>query len=438
MGTRDGSYRSDRFGRWSDAGWRDRILPTLSASQDPYLFRERFMELAVDIPADEREDAWELLEFSRRVTSQSLTGWGTSSSRYIHTPEIGRLLDEIEIRSSGRLATGLERLGGDLQRFATYAMMEEAIAEFVEDEGEGSVSSLRKFLHTNRRPGTPLEQKVLNFYRAMADVPELAKKPLTMDTVFAVQRTLAEGLVPPGEEVVFRTRNIPARAAVDEWPEPVTPPLARDVERVASSILSRTADEDHWVHPIIRGMMIYFSFLNLRPFTVNNVGLSRTLLQVYLHRKSYDAFQLMPVATVLLHRYREYGRAWPGVIDGDITGFITWALGSVLEALKTLERWVDDRIAANDRLREQLRFDPTLNHRQRTILGRAIRLPDAEFFIDYHRRSYDLSYSTARADLIGLVDRGYLTVERRGHAFVFTAVPSLTQIVGERTRVAHS
>lgn len=428
----------DRFTRLSDAGWRERILPTLTSAMDPYLLRSRFMTQAVDIPEEEREDAWELLQYARRVTAHHVVGFADQGrSRYIITPEIGRLLHEIEVLTTGRIAHGLDRLGGDLQRFASYALMEEAVAESISGGDLASGEALRRFLHTNRAPSTPLEQKVRNFHNAMLQVPALAQKPLSVETVFDVQRILAHGLVDDERDATaYRKRNIPVRSAIDEWPEPTRPALARDVERLVGSIVRSAVDQKVWMHPIVRGMMMYFSLLNLRPFEVNNVGLSRTLLQIYLHQHSYEAFQLMPVATVLLHRHREYREAWPDRNEGDITGFVTWALGSVLEALQTLDQWVEDRLTANESLREQLRFDPTLNHRQRTILGRAIRLPDAEFYIDYHRRSYDLSYSTARADLIGLVDRGYLSVERRGHAFAFTPVPSLMDLVEERTRNA--
>lgn len=436
MDDRGGSKSTARFTRLSDAGWRERILPSLMAAMDPYMLRTRFMDEAVDIPEDERADAWELLHYARRVTAHHVVGFADQGrSRYIVTPEIGRLLHEVEVLASGRIAHGLERLGGDLQRFASHALMEEAVAESISGGDRSSGDALRRFLHSNRPPSTPLEQKVLNFHQAMLKVPELARGPLSVQTVFDVQRILAHGLVDDEKDATaFRKRNIPVRTAIDEWPEPTRPALARDVERVLKTMIRSTVDQDRWMHPIVRGMMLYFSLLNLRPFEVNNVGLSRTMLQIYLHQNSYESFQLMPVATVLLHRYREYGEAWPDRSEGDITGFVTWALGSVLEALQTLDQWVEDRLTGNEALREQLRFDPTLNHRQRTILGRAIRLPDAEFFIDYHRRSYDLSYSTARADLIGLVDRGYLSVERRSHAFVFSAVPTLADLVAERTR----
>jgi len=67
-----------------------------------------------------------------------------------------------------------------------------------------------------------------------------------------------------------------------------------------------------------------------------------------------------------------------------------------------------------------LQNDPSLNHRQRSILSRAIRHPDAEFSISYHRTNYNVAYATARADLLALVEKGYLTQQKRQKAFVFS------------------
>ena len=42
-----------------------------------------------------------------------------------------------------------------------------------------------------------------------------------------------------------------------------------------------------------------------------------------------------------------------------------------------------------------MREDPSLNHRQRTMLRRALRLPDSEFRIGYHRTAHGIAYATA-------------------------------------------
>jgi len=406
----------------------------LREANEHYAYEEEFDRRTRALTASAREAAWTVLDFSRRLGAHTIKSDALDSRWFTPTPDILRWLHEIDVLASGRLVTALGQLGDEQHRFASHALMDEAIAACLAPDEQTQFRDVRSLLRHGIEPRTRTERLVTNFYRTMLQVPAIAAEPLTMDTIIRVQRMLASGLSESEEEsAAFRQRNIPRRATVDRWPGSYTPPLAREIRSRMDKLVDESDTERPWVHPLIRGPMLYFSILSIRPFELSEIGLARAVFQIYMHRAGYPALQLMPISQVLLHRYRDYGRLWPAENRGDLTGFVTWALESIWDALDALRKNVDIRVAENERLREQLRFDPKLNHRQRTILGRAIRLPGATFFIDYHRRSYGIAYSTARADLIGLVDRGYLRVRREGHAFVFSATPGLRQLVMEKS-----
>ncbi|MBN2248562.1 MAG: hypothetical protein JW733_07670 [Coriobacteriia bacterium] len=405
----------------------------LRSANENYAYEEEFARRTVPLDAPARSAAWSSLDFARRVCAHEVT-LGTVESRWFTpTPQILHWLHQIDMLASGRMVTALERLGDEQQRFASQSLMDEAVAVCLTPDESRHYEDVRSFLRQGVEPRTRTERLVVNFYSTMREVPKLASSPLDMDAVMEVQRMLALGLCDGSECTAFRRKNIPRKATVDRWPGAYTPPLAREVEPTLERTIAAVNRQDPWAHPLIHGFMLYFSVLNLRPFEIGDVGLARALFQIHMHRSGYPALQLMPISQVLLHRYAEYARLWPADNNGDLTGFVTWAVESVWHALETLARSIDARVTENERLRAQLRFDPTLNHRQRTILGRAIRLPGATFFIDYHKRSYDIAYSTARADLIGLVDRGYMRVRRDGHAYVFTAAPGLRRLVTEKS-----
>lgn len=405
----------------------------LRTANTDYAYEDELMRRTSTLPPAAQAAAWSTLDFARRLCAHEIT-LGTEDSRwYTPTPDIQRRLHEIDMLASGRLVNSLERLGDEQQRFAAHALMDEAIAVCLAPDEMTHFEDVRKFLRQGGAPRTRTEQMVVNFYVTMREVPKLASTPLDLVTITEVQQMLTLGLCEGAECVAFRRKNIPRKATVDRWPGAYTPPLAHEVEPTLERALAAVDRQDPWAHPLIHGLMLYFTVLNLRPFEIGDVGLARLLFQIHMHRAGYPALQLMPISQVLLHRYAEYARLWPAENRGDLTGFIWWAVESVWRALESLARNIDARVAEYEHLRSQLRFDPTLNHRQRTILGRALRLPGATFFIDYHRRSYDIAYSTARADLIGLVDRGYMRVHRDGHAYVFTAAPGLRKIVSERS-----
>lgn len=409
------------------------IHQVLREANEHYAYEDEFARRTKTLSPQNAETAWALLDFARRVCAHEVPSIIADPPWFTPTPEILRWLHDIDTLSSGHLISALDRLGDEQHRFASHALMDEAIAACLTPDEQAHSGDVRAFLRQGAKPRSRSEQLVLNFYSTMQRVPKLATAPLSMKLLTQVQRMLTTGLCEGAACTAFRHRNVPLRATVDRWPGTPVAPLAHEVEPAMSMLVESMNSDDPWVHPLIRAMMLYFALLNVRPFEIGDVGLARAMFQIYMHHAGYPAMQLMPVSDVLLQRYRDYGKFWPAENRGDLTGFVTWGLEGIWHALEKLRRNIDAHVADSERLRSQLRFDPTLNHRQRTIVGRAIRLPGATFFIDYHRRSYNIAYSTARADLVGLVDRGYLRVRREGHAFVFTASPVLRKKVVERS-----
>lgn len=80
-------------------------------------------------------------------------------------------------------------------------------------------------------------------------------------------------------------------------------------------------------------------------------------------------------------------------------------------------------------LRTLLQGDTKINHRQRSILGRALKNPEARFLIAHHQRTHNIAYATARADMLDLERRGWLVSVVEGKAFVYMPVPNLRELV---------
>jgi Fic family protein len=109
----------------------------------------------------------------------------------------------------------------------------------------------------------------------------------------------------------------------------------------------------------------------------------------------------------------------------DYTANVTVSLQLVHLELEGLRERVALRKDRDGEVLKSLEGDSTLNHRQRSILSRALRHPEAEFTIRYHRTNHGVVYATARADLLELVDKGYLTCEQAKRAFVFRPDPHI-------------
>jgi Fic family protein len=68
-----------------------------------------------------------------------------------------------------------------------------------------------------------------------------------------------------------------------------------------------------------------------------------------------------------------------------------------------------------------------LNHRQIAVIGHGLRHPNAMYRIEGHRQSHNVTYDTARTDLLELADLGLLDKTRSGKAFVFVAPANLAE-----------
>jgi len=113
----------------------------------------------------------------------------------------------------------------------------------------------------------------------------------------------------------------------------------------------------------------------------------------------------------------------------DLTDYATLSLQLALIALVDLHWKLHQLEREDDELRSLLQRDPEINHRQRSILGRALKNPAAEFRIAYHKATHNVVYATARADLLELVDKGYLVMGKKGRAMVFTPREGLREFI---------
>lgn len=64
-----------------------------------------------------------------------------------------------------------------------------------------------------------------------------------------------------------------------------------------------------------------------------------------------------------------------------------------------------------------------LNHRQKRFLVSALRSKQLEIKILPYQKTFGVAYATARRDLFDLMEKGFLSLRKKGKAFVFQALP---------------
>lgn len=327
------------------------------------------------------------------------------------------------------------------EHYLVRSLMEEAMTSS-QLEGAATTTQVAKdMLRSGREPRDYGERMIFNNYTAMRELKKWRQQPLTPEAVFEIHRTLTDGTL-DDEECAGRFR-LPSEDIVieDETGRVLhVPPPARELQQRMQSLCdfaNQSDDGEHFVHPVVRAILIHFQVGYDHPFVDGNGRTARTLFYWSLLRSGFWMAEYLSISTILKRAPSQYMRSYlyTETDDGDTTYFVDHQLDALLEAIDGVHRYImrkqKEQAAAAALLKPGSSLALQINHRQRALLLNALKNPGKFFTIDRHRKSHGTSYQTARADLLSLSEGGFLQQFREGKAFVFASVPDLE----ERLRV---
>ena len=121
----------------------------------------------------------------------------------------------------------------------------------------------------------------------------------------------------------------------------------------------------------------------------------------------------------------QYARAYvfSETDDNDVTYFLDYNLRVIRQSIRQLHAYLARKAREMhdvQRLLERSVPAAILNYRQVALLISMRKRPDMAHTIEGHRRSHNVTYQTARTDLLKLAESGLVASARRGRPFVFT------------------
>lgn len=428
-----GDLSADAFARLMDAG-RGAMLSLAQQANKKYLywddFKYRPMPDAVD-PAD----AWRFLKLMRgmgRVGTpvRDIHGHGFS---YVLTEEVQRCLHVIDQQAGGPVnATAMVSSPDAQTRYLVSSLMEEAIASSRIEGASTTRRVAKEMLRTGRSPENTSEQMIANNFRAVSALRELKDEPLTPDLITKIQAMLTVGTLEHADDV-GRVREEDDILVHDELGRVLhVPPKAGTLPAELERLCSYANDDGAvFVHPAVKATILHFWLAYLHPFADGNGRTARAIFYLFMLKKGYWLFEFLSVSRVILGNRTAYDRSYlyAEMDECDLTYFINFNVHAIEKSIRDLWKYLERKSAEDTRLAGVLRHDPTLNYRQRALLGKALGDSGAVFTIESHKTSHDVAYGTARADLLDLVSRGYLEQHRQGKAFAFIPVAGLRERV---------
>ncbi|MBA4370678.1 MAG: Fic family protein [Coriobacteriaceae bacterium] len=401
-----------------------------------YLYWDRFKHLPMP-EGVEPADAWRFVKVLRGIDRKptAVRDVHGHTFTYMLTEEMQRCLHLIDRDAGGRITTTDAGIPGYAQqRYLISSLMEEAIASSQIEGASTTRKAAKDMLRTGRRPKNRAERMILNNYRTISELREMPDEPFSPGLIVQIQEWLTEDTLEDPADVgrLRETDDILVHDNATGTVLHVPPPVASIPAELARLCKWANDDGPEFEHPILRACILHFWLAYLHPFADGNGRTARALFYFYLLKRGYRLLEFVPISRVILRRRGQYDRAYlyAESDDADMTYFLVFHLHCIEKALKELWTYIGRRAQRDRELANVVSKDLSFNYRQRALLSRAIADRDSVFTVESHRASHNVSYPTARDDLLDLAERGYLNKGKEGRAFVFTPPEDLGELLG--------
>jgi Fic family protein len=358
--------------------------------------------------------------------------------RFVTTDCITRILHFMDREAAGSIQ-GLDRNEDPQtrQRYLIRSLMEEAMTS-AQLEGATTTHRIAKeMLSSGRRPRDRSERMIYNNYATMQRLKHWCSLPLTPNTILEMHRMLTQDTLDHADEAGRFRRKDEDIVVVDRSDRHILhrPPPADELPgRIAA--LCELANDDggrRFLHPVVRAIALHYQMGYDHPFTDGNGRTARALFYWSMLRSGYWATEFLSISAVLKSKPAQYQRAYlyTETDAADLSYFIAHQLHVLEQAMQGLRGYISRKVAerreAEAVLHPASKFGQAFNHRQRALLLHAVRNPGEVYRIAMHRHSHQISYPTARSDLMGLADAGLFRQRKVGKEFTFTADPHLAK-----------
>lgn len=384
---------------------------------------------------------WHFIKAQRVAASKNITLPDKQGNPFSYnmTESISQALHGIDMKSGGSIQ--IEDKNMDLHtrdRYIIRSLIEEAITSS-QIEGASTTRLVAKnLIRTGRKPRDRSEEMILNNYRAMESIRELKNEPLTRQLVFNIHEVITRGtLDEPSAAGRFRkeSEDIKVYSGGTEDTLVHAPPPASELpwrmERMCE--FANSEDDAGFIHPVVRSIVLHFWLAYDHPFFDGNGRTARALFYWSMLRHGYWLFEFISISEIILKARTQYTRSFLYTeTDGnDLNYFIIYHLRIIRKAIRALHDYIARRTGELRELESQVKSLALLNHRQRDLIGSALKHPNRNYTVKGHQTVHNVAYQTARTDLLELVELYFFEKRKRGKSWIFEPVTGLEKALGK-------
>lgn len=379
------------------------------------------------------DEWWLAIKIARKALYKNIPHSDKNGNSFVFAePDtVHRLLHEIDVHGGGELQA-MEQVTNPNTRkpYLINSLIEESITSSQLEGAATTRKVAKEMLRQKRKPRDKSETMILNNYYAMEHIKDISNETLTPALVCGLHNILSKNTL-DNPNAVGKLRLSDDISVWDDRDATKihVPPKARELQSRMESIcnFANTTHPTEFLHPVIRAIILHFLLAYDHPFEDGNGRTARALFYWSMMKQGYWTMEFISISRILKSAPAKYARAYlyTETDDNDVTYFIVHQLEVINRAIKDLLIYLKKKSREINTVEQLIRKSPKLqkllNYRQIALINRALKNPDAIFYIESHRGAHNVTYDTARTDLLKLVEIGLLEKTKVGRAFLFSA-----------------
>ena len=329
------------------------------------------------------------------------------------TNSMQRMCHEFDMNWGGSWGTSSIIDSGNMKQFLLGSLMEEAIYS---SQMEGAATTRRvakEMLRKKMSPKDKSQQMIVNNYQTIQFVVSHKDTPLSPELLLRIHQLMTEHTMQNPEETgCFRSNDdvVVENGITHETVH--TPPPYEEIPVFVEKLCQFFNENDakQFIHPIIRGIIIHFLVSYVHPFVDGNGRTARALFYWFMLRQGYWLTEYLSISRVIAKSKKSYEKAflYTESDNMDMGYFVAYNLKVLEQSFKQLQEYIkrkqDEKKAANTFLRLE-----GINKRQAQIIKLFVDDPKAVITVSDMQSEFMVSPTTAKADIVGLMDMGILS-----------------------------
>lgn len=389
---------------------RDKDISKIVKSlNDDYLYWDKIKYRSKEV---EPQQLWEIVKISRQLTYSQLK-FGDYIFNYASTDYIQKVIHYFDMHIGGYMGAKSVIPEEDKMRYLVSSIMEEAISSSQIEGANTTRKKAKEMLRKEVKPKTKSEQMIMNNYLTIKHITQNRNDNLTPEKLLYIHKLIScDTLDNKTEEGQFRNSNDIYVINYANSEVVHTPPKYIEIDNLINDLCSFfNSEDDKFVHPVLKAITIHFMIGWIHPFTDGNGRTARTLFYWYLLKKGYWLTEYLSISRIIQDTKNQYERAYLYTENdsNDLSYFITYNLKVMEKAFEALKDYIQQKQKENLQTANFVRI-PNVNERQAQLLKLLYDEPEIIFNVKEIENRFVVSNFTARTDLKGLVDLGFLEI----------------------------